>query len=108
MRPSNTITRGKSDLDVLTLLSGDATLIEELVSVHEAAGLHSALYLTQLPELRIALCTYRSRLPSVDGLGFGATLPPLRCFRPCRSPSVGSAYILAPHRSLATLFAASL
>ena len=40
VRPSNTITRGKSDLDVLTLLSGDATLIEELVSVHEAAGLH--------------------------------------------------------------------
>ena len=61
-RPSNTNTRGKSDFDVFALLSGDATLIEELASGHQAIGLHPALYLTQLPELRIALGTRIARV----------------------------------------------
>ena len=103
VRPSNTNTRGKSDLDVIALWSCDATLIEELVSVHQATDLHQAFDFTQFPELRIALCTYRSRLPAVDGLGFGATLPPLRRFRPCRGTSVRPTDPFVSHCGLATL-----
>lgn len=103
MRTSNTITRGKSDLDVLTLLSDDATLIEELVSVHEATDLHQAFDFAQFPELRIALGAYCSCFSAVDRLRLSTTLPPLRRFRPCRGASVRPTYHLAPHRGLATL-----
>ena len=107
-RPSNTNTRGKSDFDVFALLSGDATLIQELVSGHKAIGLHQALYLTQLSELHIALRTDHSRFPAVDSLCLCAPLSPLRRFRPCRSPSVRSAHPFASHRSFATLIATAL
>ena len=103
MRHSSTITRGESDLDVVALLSGDATLIEELVSGHEATDLHQAFDFTQFPELRIARGAYRSCFSAVDRLHLSTTLPPLRRFRPCRGPSVRPAYLLAPHRGLAAL-----
>ena len=70
---------------------------------HETIGLHQALYLTQLPQLRIALGTDRSCFPALDRLRLSTTLPPLRRSRPCRGPSMGSTYLLAPHRGLAAL-----
>ena len=94
----------KSDLDVFALLSGDATLIEELVSGHEAAGLHPALYLTQLPELRIALGAYRSRLPCRGPSSPSAQrCRPSGVFGPVEAPSVRPTDPFVSHRGLATL-----
>jgi hypothetical protein len=73
------------------------------VSGNQAHPFHQALYLTQLPELRIALGADRSCFPAVDRLRRSTTLPPLWRSRPCRGPSMGPADLLTSYGCLAAL-----